>query len=379
MDWIVFGDDWGSHPSTTQHLVRNLPATDRVIWVDSIGMRSPRLTLADGKRLINKARAILFENKSKNTEANSRSHQTTTLNNFLRIKPKVIPFHLNPVFQKFNSLSLQRNLNKAINQLGMGTPHILSANPVVIQYLNNIPHNKVAYLRLDDYARLPGVDPDLVMRTEKLMYDNADVVFATARDLLPVNSAKGHYLPQGVDIKHFSQASTAPAGTRVLGFFGLIAEWIDFRLIEEVAALAPEWTLEFIGPARYLPDNLKQIKNISLKPAVSFDQLPFAISHWTCAWIPFEISDLTRAVNPLKAREYLAAGLPTHCTPLPEVISLQKTSEVMISTNPVDIVNWMNDCYKRDSTERRQAIRESVSGDGWGCRCESMRQALESA
>jgi len=35
--------------------------------------------------------------------------------------------------------------------------------------------------------------------------------------------------------------------------------------------------------------------------------------------IPFKLNELTVAVNPIKLREYLAAGLPVVATPLPEV------------------------------------------------------------
>ncbi len=35
--------------------------------------------------------------------------------------------------------------------------------------------------------------------------------------------------------------------------------------------------------------------------------------------IPFVVSSLTQAVNPIKLREYLAAGLPVVSTPMPEV------------------------------------------------------------
>jgi hypothetical protein len=50
MTWLVFGDDWGRHPSTTQHLARHLGEHSRVIWIDSIGMRSPTLSAADARR-----------------------------------------------------------------------------------------------------------------------------------------------------------------------------------------------------------------------------------------------------------------------------------------------------------------------------------------
>ena len=40
------------------------------------------------------------------------------------------------------------------------------------------------------------------------------------------------------------------------------------------------------------------------------------------AILPFVVNELTLAANPLKLREYLAAGLPVVATPLPEVVKL---------------------------------------------------------
>ena len=42
---LVFADDWGRHPSSCQHLVRRLRGDYRVLWVNTIGTRSPK---ADG-------------------------------------------------------------------------------------------------------------------------------------------------------------------------------------------------------------------------------------------------------------------------------------------------------------------------------------------
>ena len=59
MDWIIFGDDWGRHPSTTQHLVSRFQENDRILWIDSIGMRSPKLSVTDGARAIRKLKGML--------------------------------------------------------------------------------------------------------------------------------------------------------------------------------------------------------------------------------------------------------------------------------------------------------------------------------
>ena len=57
IDWIVFADDWGRLPSTTQHLIRHLPESDRVIWIDgrwSSALRSPARShpISSGRSLV---------------------------------------------------------------------------------------------------------------------------------------------------------------------------------------------------------------------------------------------------------------------------------------------------------------------------------------
>lgn len=53
-DLIVFGEDWGKLPSSTQHLIKHLQKTRKVLWVNSIGLRQPTLTWRDVKRVFEK-------------------------------------------------------------------------------------------------------------------------------------------------------------------------------------------------------------------------------------------------------------------------------------------------------------------------------------
>ena len=57
-DMIVFGEDWGRHPSSTQHLVKRLAKDAKIIWVNSLGLRRPRFNISDLDRL--KTKALTF-------------------------------------------------------------------------------------------------------------------------------------------------------------------------------------------------------------------------------------------------------------------------------------------------------------------------------
>jgi hypothetical protein len=85
------------------------------------------------------------------------------------------------------------------------------------------------------------------------------------------------------------------------------------------------------------------------------------------------MNDLTAAVNPLKIREYLAAGLPTFCTPLPEV---QGIRGVRLGSSADDVSAWLRDEAEGDSPSRRATRRRDVAGDSWAARAADLERCI---
>jgi hypothetical protein len=363
---VVFGDDWGRHPSTTQHLVRHLRANERVVWINSIGMRTPRLNRADIVRAAEKA-CKLFNRKCSPEQVDEKAP--------IIIDPLLLPFHTRRLPVALNRRLLLTAIRR---ELGQRLPRlsVLTALPAAAPYLSALPVARVAYLRLDDYARLPGVDHTLVQQTEAQMFERADVILATARALVPSPpwDAKTVYLPQGVDTTHFARTPLEPRKAPVLGFFGLLAEWIDYELVRRVAVLLPDWRLELMGPVRHLPEHILRLPNVVHRRACPYAELPEAIAHWAAAWAPFEVSALTATVNPLKVREYLAAGLAAHCTPLPEANPLAE--DLLITSDPARIADWARSVLASDDATARARRRASMTGEDWQARAERLRELL---
>ncbi len=369
VDWLVFGDDWGAHPSTTQHLVRHLPAEDRVIWVNSIGMRSPRLRRADLARVAGRLRSMWGGRPAATDRATPERVRVVT--------PRFVPFHDHAAARLANARLIGGAIDAARREAGMGALTALVSNPVAGRYLADLPVRRTGYLRLDDYPHLPGVDAALVEPAERFMFARADVVFGTARALLPpADAVTGRlcYLPQGVDHPHFAGPAHPVPASKVIGFFGLLAEWVDGALIAAAARACPDWTFEFVGPTRQVPAGLTDAPNVVLKPGVPYAALPQAIAHWRAGWVPFEVSTLTEGVNPLKLREYLAAGLPAASTPLPEAVSLG--DEVTIVRDADDVARWVRSFVDADTDARRAARRRAMEAHGWSARARTLRAEL---
>ena len=64
-DLVVFGEDWGRHPSSTQHLVSRLAAERKTVWVNSLGLRRPRLSWPDLQRLAAKAARLAAPSRTR--------------------------------------------------------------------------------------------------------------------------------------------------------------------------------------------------------------------------------------------------------------------------------------------------------------------------
>jgi hypothetical protein len=156
---------------------------------------------------------------------------------------------------------------------------------------------------------------------------------------------------------------------KIIGFFGLISEWVDqdliVRIANEVGNLKPRLEDEdededegrlqcahilthshthtqsapltpdtrhptpasvvLIGKVDVAVSRLGKEKNIFILGPKPFQELPSYLAHFSIGLIPFVVNDLTKAVNPIKLREMLAAGVPVVSTALPEVENYRKS------------------------------------------------------
>ena len=141
-------------------------------------------------------------------------------------------------------------------------------------------------------------------------------------------NSETHLALHGVDHQHFAQAlddettipdDLADCPRPVVGFFGLIHDWIDISLLAHVAEQRPDWTVAVIGKANVDISSLERLPNVKLLGRRPYEELPRYCKAFSVGVMPFALNELTTNVNPIKMREYLSAGLPVVSTDLPEV------------------------------------------------------------
>ncbi len=330
------------------------------VWVNSIGMRSPALNLADARRLLGKTLDIASAARREAAPGLPERLEVHSL--------PMLPWHgWGGVVHTYNRHTVRR----FVTEHASPDMAVVTANPLLIRYLDWYS-GPLVYLKLDAYADLPGVDGQLVNICEPVISCRADLVAATAPALLRGQRDDALLLPQGVDHSHFASRVPKLDGPKTLGFFGLIAEWLDFDLVAQVAAANPDWVFEFVGPSRTWPTTLEHVPNVKRLPAQPYADLPRAISHWHAAWIPFLVNDLTQGVHPLKAFEYLAAGLPTYTTALPAIADHPEIIQVSGASG-------MNAALQeyQDSHADRLRRTASVKAESWTQRAQVLRTSTQ--
>jgi glycosyltransferase involved in cell wall biosynthesis len=163
----------------------------------------------------------------------------------------------------------------------------------------------------------------------------------------------------------------------VLGFFGLIHEWIDLELIAALARRRPDWTVVLIGKASVDVGALRELPNVKLLGRRPYESLPGYCKGFTVGLIPFAVNELTRNVNPIKLREYLSAGLPVVSTALPEVQAYSESCHVAGSTEA--FIEACEAAVRGDTPELRRRRSDAMARETWQAKIEDLGRAVTAA
>lgn len=160
----------------------------------------------------------------------------------------------------------------------------------------------------------------------------ADYVVASARQLEKeaadsLGDDKVIYIPNGVDIEHYRNSTRSDVKVPdrfinfrrrhkiIVGYFGAIAPWLWYEMIEQLVLSRPDVGFVFIGPdyhesARRLP----QSENMLYLGAVNYEVLPAYAGLFDVCLIPFAPGEIAHTTSPLKLFEYFALEKPVVTT-----------------------------------------------------------------
>ncbi len=318
-DILYFGNDWfAENRTSSHHIARWLAKGHRVYYIECPGLRAPKGTGHDLKKIWSKLGR--FARGAKPVEGG------------LKVRTLLqVPLHRFALVRRLNRSLILVTLRWLMWREGIRRPITWFMIPHLSSVVGELGERFSVYYCIDDYSALPDVNPDVVRAMDEELTRKADLVFVASDTLLDRKCAlnpRTRVSPHGVDFEHFARAQddrlpvptdVASLPQPVIGFFGLIERWIDLDLVDFLAERRPEWTFVLIGRVAVPEDQLPRRSNIHFLGKRSYSDLPAYGKMFDAAIIPYRLTRQVLHANPIKLREYLAMGKPIVSVSTPEI------------------------------------------------------------
>ncbi len=374
---VYFGNDWfAENRTSSHHIARLLNEQYPILYVETPGLRAPTATARDLRKLFRKF--ILMVQPPR--QIGERMWHITV--------PQ-IPFRKFKMVERVNNWFARFAVRNAIQ--------ILRAERLVSWFVVPHPHALACrlgecltvYYCVDDYASFPGMDAPIVRMMDEDLTRKADLIFAVSQPLVESKrliNPNTVYSPHGVDVALFGKAAQpeteVPGLARglkhpVIGFFGVIGEWVDIPLMVFLAKARPEWTFLLIGLVSADVSELHRLPNVVFAGSQPYDSLPGWAKAFDVAIIPTLRNQQRMSANPLKLREYLATGKPvvTVSTPATEVFG----EAVCLADAPPAFLEGIENELATDSPEKRAKRQALVKNTTWEQRVSEISSRLLAA
>lgn len=363
---ICFAKDWSEDPTSNNHVMRILARRNKVVWLNSIGLRKP--SLVSGRDLGKMGRALKrFAQGPMQVEEG-----------LWVFSPLVVPLPHSSWAGAINHQILKRTIGYLRRRLGIDRFQLWTFLPNVVRHVGGLGESLVVYYCTDEFSQFSYLDGARLLAEEEQLCRRADVVFTTARTLLERRRAlnpQTHLALHGVDHQHFAAAlapetevpaELAGAPRPILGFFGWIHDWIDLDLIAYLAERRPAWTIALIGKASVDLSRLRRYPNVRILGRRPYAVLPAYCKAFSVGLLPFVVNELTRSVNPIKLREYLSAGLPVVSTDLPETRDYQEICHITQSAE--EFLSACEQALDTDTAALRLSRSRAMANETWEAR-----------
>jgi len=162
---LYFGNDWSAENRTSSHHVaRWLAKRYDVIYVESPGLRAPKGTGRDMKKIFNKVALAL---RGPRPQPEGLSVQTLLQ----------VPLHSFSIVRAANRYLMMATLKLLMRLKGIKKPITWFVVPHLASVAGELGEEMSVYYCIDDYASLPDVDPQAVRLMDDSLTRKADLVF----------------------------------------------------------------------------------------------------------------------------------------------------------------------------------------------------------
>jgi len=370
LDWV---------PTSKDHLMRAIASRGtRVLYVESMGERSMRLSRHDVRQGLRRLAAI----------ATGRLRAVS--DNLWALTPFAFPIHGSRLVRAVNRELLGLQIEQACRRIGITRRAVWVVSPTFGPVASSLRAEAIIYHLVDDFSMAAGAEAELLENLENELLREADVVLAASRPLAE-KKASAHpdvrLFPHAVKKEFLDPPSAAmPPGLqgtdrpRAL-FAGKLAEAVDVDLLDRVAEAMPEVCIAVIGQVmrdidRRAWQRLTARGNTRFCGQVPHSDLPAWFAACDVLLLPFRPGGHMDFAEPVILYEYLASGRPIVSTDFPA--ARQFGDLVTRADSPEAFVRAVRAALG-DPPGRSRARRAAVSSMTWDARASEALAVIQEA
>ncbi|MCX6785584.1 MAG: glycosyltransferase [Candidatus Komeilibacteria bacterium] len=282
----------------------------------------------------------------------------------------------------FSQKRFYQQLNELLAELDFDDYLLWSYYPLEIGYFNRLKPALKIFDAVDNWALHPSYRRVAAKLKDnyKLIDEQADVIFTVAEELksLFAHQEKVHFLPNGVELKHYQKEyniinrDIGDLPQPIIGYLGVIQDRLDLALLEYLAQNNPEKTFVLAGPVWYksIEARFKKYANVHFLGRKSYDEAPMYLRQFAVGLVPHKIDNFIKTTNPMKIYEYLACGKPVVSTQSSGLADLDK---FVYSANSYEEFNQqLNLALTEDKPKLKELRLAAVSEHSWLKRIKQM-------
>jgi GT2 family glycosyltransferase len=239
---------------------------------------------------------------------------------------------------------------------------------------------RIVYDCLDEHSGFGTNRPGVLAQEEEKLTAEADLVVATSPVLLERlsrKSASARLLPNACDEKLFRDVPDPPPGRGELtvGYVGAVDDWFDADLFEQLARLQPGWRFEVVGGFEGRGVSLAALPNVTFHGERPHRELPALRGRFDVEIIPFRLTPLTHAVDPVKLYEAAAAGRPVVATSMRSISPAADRGVVRLADTAADFARAI-EAAAREGPEAVARRRAYARENTWDHRAEDLDRGI---
>lgn len=275
--------------------------------------------------------------------------------------------------------------------------HLYSTdNHCSLDYVRGQQRNlaRIVYEYIDEIdPTISGVEiPQYVWDKHNALIEDESVVCIASADklyqeVLEKRSGNAALVTNGVEYEHFTSelASGVPtdiadwvqSGKPIVGYFGALATWFDYELVEKCARTYPECNFLLLGwdyDGTLGKSNLAALNNVRVIGPIPYKRLPEYARFFDISTIPFKINAVTESTSPIKLFEYMSMGKPIVTTDMPEC---RKYKSVMIGRDHSSYVSLIGAALdRRTDADYKKLLHEEALANTWDAKAKVISELL---